>query len=180
MGELGHHKMSTRSAVLLFLVTLAVCAARAPKSPALAGQPVILSVSNLHDGDLHVYWEGSYDAHHNFEKLVATVSPGQREHQNTMTGHAFTLRSSDGKFRMLIKVYENIEEDSREFRIDFLNLNHDGPGISAIELQHGPTSKPEYVWIDSGSRITHSTDPHHIFRIRDSNKVRIVDLMLLP
>ena len=169
-----------RSTVLLFLVTLALCTPKHRK-PAYKGQSLVAQWGNGHpSSDLHVYWEGNYDSHPNFEKLIAKIKPGETVQQNTMTGHSFTIRSSDGNFRVLIKIYDNIEEDARQFRVDFLNLNHDGAGISPIELQHGTSKKRQYYWIDSGRRVTHSTDPHHLFTVRNLEKQKILDMVLLP
>ena len=163
--------MQLRFALLVLLPLIA--AARSPdvmlKVAAAQGAP----------SDMGVIWEGDEHAGENFEKLAAFLKPGSSTVQSTFHEHSFSLRSSDMKFRVRVTIHDTLRNDphSRSFRITFHNLNHDGKPGSAVELKHGNSG---YIWIESGNEVTHATNPHHHFTLRDSNKADIVDIMLLP
>ena len=138
-------------------------------------KPIFLSI-----GYSTCYW-CHVMAHESFEneKLAAILKPGSATIQSTFHEHSFTLRSSDFKFRVRLTIRDRVakDADSLAFRIGFHNLNHDGNPGSAVELQHGNSG---YIWIESGNEVTHTTDAHHHFILRDANKVQIADIVLMP
>merc|ERR1712195_289362 len=125
--------------------------------------------------DLGVIWEGDSTAGENFEKLAAILKPGSATIQSTFHEHSFTLRSSDFKFRVRLTIRDRVakDPDALAFRLTMHNLNHDGNPGSAVELQHGNSG---FIWIESGNEVTHTTDAHHHFILRDANKAEIADI----
>ena len=166
--------MQLRFALLVLLPL--IVAARMPRSNDVM---VKVTAGESAPSDLGVIWEGDSTAGENFEKLAAFLKPGASTVQATFHEHSFSLRSSDMKFRVRVTIHDTLRNDphARGFRITFHNLNHDGKPGSAVELKHGNSG---YIWIESGNEVTHTTDAHHHFILRDANKAEIADIVLMP
>merc|ERR1712195_88277 len=166
--------MQLRFALLVLLPL--IVAARMPRSNDVM---VKVTAGESAPSDLGVIWEGDSTAGENFEKLAAILKPGSATIQSTFHEHSFTLRSSDFKFRVRLTIRDRVakDPDTLAFRLTMHNLNHDGNPGSAVELQHGNSG---FIWIESGNEVTHTTDAHHHFILRDANKAEIADIVLMP
>merc|ERR1712028_303960 len=174
MGKIRRANMQLRFALLVLLPL--IVAARMPRSNDVM---VKVTAGESAPSDLGVIWEGDSTAGENFEKLAAILKPGSATIQSTFHEHSFTLRSSDFKFRVRLTIRDRVakDPDALAFRLTMHNLNHDGNPGSAVELQHGNSG---FIWIESGNEVTHTTDAHHHFILRDANKAEIADIVLMP
>jgi hypothetical protein len=113
------------------------------------------------------------------EHLLGVMQPNTYMREGIKTGTGIVIRSSDMQTRIRVDFGKNPDKKdakSRPFTLSFYNLAFgDRTRDAPVELQHGSTG---YIWIEGGHVVTHSTDMHHIFTLRDGDKNQVFSVAL--
>merc|ERR1712125_118286 len=118
---------------------------------------------------------GEYE-HDQFHHIT---KPGEETVMHAELNTSWAVRSTDMKFRTIIIVDNNDDKKTAKiqpWKLCFLNPMHEGKN-SNMELKHG---KPpyEYVWIENGTMLCHSTDHGHGFELRNKEKEPVIFMLI--
>jgi hypothetical protein len=157
------------SKILIVTLIVAFCAM-------VAAYDATVVIQSGEDHRVGVYFPGEKNLDHEIysettpEHLLAVMNSATHIRENVNLGTGFVLRSSDlrTRVRVVIKANPDKKDKKRPFALSFYNLAYGDRGRAVpVELQH---SKSGFIWIDGGHVVTHVTDFHHVFTIRDGEK----------
>lgn len=107
------------------------------------------------------------------DNLLTTLPAGHSNHVTASDGDSFAVRSGDFDFRAVISVEESGEAE-QPYRLRFDNAMSE----SDMELKHEGDSDDEFIWIQPGHHIAHTTGPDYDFVLRNGQNAEMIKVTI--